>query len=249
MTYSSCEIEYSCCSRGPRGYRGYPGCKGPTGPQGIQGVTGPSQGPIGPTGRDGVTGPQGATGQSLTGPQGVTGAQGIQGVTGPSQGPIGPTGQSGTISNVGFFATINQFCIDECDCDHAIEGLEIPTDTGFNNGGLVNLATGIVTVAESGVYDISAQASFKWYNNCKDRQLSFSLRRTVGTVETKVLEDNTTYTKTDNDFVTYSISGTVALTAGDQIQLFFRVPPSCDRQVVVGGQTNPVSFWSLARRF
>ena len=256
MTYSSCE--YSCCARGPRGYRGFPGCKGkdgPTGPQGIQGVTGPSQGPTGLQGSTGImgsTGQVGPTGASFTGP---TGSQGQVGPTGPSQGPTGlqgPTGSAGVFTE-GFFATLEKVCLSKCDCDVALESYELPSDTGFNNGGLFDLVTGIATIAETGVYDVSAQVSFKWYNNCEDRQNSFSIRRTVGETTTKVLEDNTTYTKTDNDFVTYSISGSVRLVAGDEVQLFFKspYPGKCcsDRRVICGGTSNPISFWSSTRKF
>lgn len=102
-------------------------------------------------GIEGAQGAQGETGaQGDTGAQGETGAQGAQGETG-AQGVPGPPGQP-TFDG---FSVYLASTIDPYTPGTAIGGWGA-TATGmyYNDNSLINLATGIVTIAQTGHYNI-----------------------------------------------------------------------------------------------
>ena len=162
---------------GPQGPQGIPGPigatgpQGPAGPQGLTGATGPAgdtgpQGPQGEQGPQGVQGPQGEQGpQGVQGPQGEQGPQGIQGPVGPQGpqgeqgeiGPQGPAGESALEVSVNFSTTTQ-----------TVEDDEIVSVTGTNDttpGSSITFADDVVTISESGFYQIAARVETEGGSN------------------------------------------------------------------------------------
>ena len=140
---------------GPTGPAGS-GSTGPTGAQGVTGVTGPtgSQGLIGPTGPTGVTGPTGS--QGLMGPTGPTGAMGPMGADG-LMGPTGPTGPAGFLSIDFGYA----YLLGSAGGTVVAAGATVILNQLVSTppGTKLSLASGLITVNDTGFYQVTFGAS------------------------------------------------------------------------------------------
>lgn len=170
INYNNCN-ECKCnhcnnciCPPGPQGIQGDPGPQGNPGPQGIQGEPG-TQGSMGPQGIQGKPGPEGAQGK--TGPQGIHGDPGIQGIQG-IQGEIGPQGVQGPPGPQLISMPIAMFLVNSPNINGtninngaAITGWQVPIGIANSSSILVDPNTGIFTLKEAGVYNITASVSIR----------------------------------------------------------------------------------------
>ncbi len=143
---------------GPPGIQGEPGPPGCEGPPGIQGEPGPP-GCEGPPGIQGVPGPPGCEGppgiQGEPGPPGCEGPPGIQGVPGPPgiQGVPGPPGEGVGITEYAYVYNTGHQRVDR-DQDIAFNSNGILTN-GFTH----NIGESIITIHQSGIYEIHYHVS------------------------------------------------------------------------------------------
>jgi hypothetical protein len=160
-------------SIGPTGDIGPIGVTGPTGPTGSIGPTGPtgSIGPTGDIGPIGVTGPTGPTGSiGPTGPTGSIGPVGPTGQTGPTGdiGPIGVTGPTGsTLPDVSFMAYNQSGTI--FIADGTIKSV-VPLTESYDTG-ILNPATGVVTIPVSGKYSIKYNLNLQSFESTNNVQV------------------------------------------------------------------------------
>ena len=189
----------------------------------------------------GATGPQGTNG--IDGNTGATGAQGPNGTNG-TNGNTGATGAFGPAFSEGFSVEMQTPKIIT-----ALSTVVFPYATGtfgYNSGGLINLATGVATIATTGRYAINSIVGFIWNANTSDRSVMLELR--VNGTPRRC--DCTNYESVQNDELSYQINTSLSLTAGDTLDLLITVPVVVINQQVISGDTTPSSTnWSVYRIF
>jgi len=205
--------------QGPQGLTGATGVgeigatgpQGPQGPQGIQGVQGPQgeQGPIGATGIGSI---------------GATGADGATGIQGP-QGPTGATGPAGVISGSIAYGEMYQVDPEGANTlnlstsyvgwDEAIQG-ELNQMSYVASSGPPQGDTLVISAGEGGVYQISAAYTVSLNANAK---LTVAVHKNGNPISSTV----SSRSMSNNSIGSFSTTDLVDLTAGDVIDLRFKV--------------------------
>lgn len=227
---------------GPSGETGSQGLQGPTGAQGDAGSTGPtgSQGLSGVTGSQGPTGPQGLQGPTgVTGPTGLRGLQGITGPTGPTgrTGPTGTQGDTGTTGPTGPSFTAQGFSVAlTADQDILTGNTQILYDFtsssyGLYNSGMYDTSTGIASITQTGIYAISASATYNHDFNITNETLVLTVFRN-GFGNFPIMISTLFYPSVNNDYSTVNCSGTFSLLSGDTLEVWFNCPLATNQSIV-----------------